>query len=178
LINYIIDQGFGINEVSVLSTPSRFLSPNKHPVSSANHDSPPHYHDDGNLSDKPIVVGSSRGKVMGIDSESGEQIWKYSCSGSWYSMPVAIVEPPSLEDGRIDQLVYIGAGKSVHCLKASTGDVVWTCRVSNAKLGSNHMTLATPWSSRLAAEAYSAFSQNPTAQAAIRQREEASSGGG
>jgi hypothetical protein len=35
------------------------------------------------------------------------------------------------------------------------------------------MTLATPWSSRLAVEAYSAFSQTPVAQAHHRENEEA-----
>jgi outer membrane protein assembly factor BamB len=132
---------------------------------------PPEYHDDG-LKEKPIVFGSSRGKIMAIDSDTGEQIWRYNCPGGWYNIPVAIVEPPSFEEGRPEQFVYVGAGKWVYCLKAKTGDVVWTTRVSNAKFGLSYMTLATPWSSRLAAEAYSAFSQNPSAQARDWEREQ------
>lgn len=102
---------------------------------------------------------------MGIDSNTGETLWVYKCPGGGFNLPVSIVEPPSLEDGRPHQLVYVGAGRWVYCLQANTGDVVWSIKISNSRFGYSYMTLATPWSSRLAAEAYSAFSQNPSAQA-------------
>jgi outer membrane protein assembly factor BamB len=112
-----------------------------------------------------------------MDMETGEALWKYNCPGGWYNIPVAIVEPSSLEEGRPNQLVYVGAGKWVYCLKARTGDVIWSVKVSDSTFGLNYMTLATPWSSRLAAEAHTSFSSNPVAQvrSEARQRERSSS---
>ncbi|CEJ04299.1 hypothetical protein RMCBS344292_18264 [Rhizopus microsporus] len=159
--------GFGYSEVSVISTPSRFLSPREGFQSV----DPPGYNEPSNLG-RPIILAASKGKIMAIDSNSGEEMWRYNCPGGWYNIPVAIIEPPSLEHGRPEQLVYVGAGKWVYCLQAQTGEVVWSCKVSGAMFGLNYMTLATPWSSRLAAEAYSAFSQNPSAQARDWEREQ------
>ncbi|KAG1138341.1 hypothetical protein G6F37_010568 [Rhizopus arrhizus] len=159
--------GFGYEEVSVISTPSRILTPKKEPVT----DSPPEYSESHSLG-KPIIFGCSRGKVMAMDADSGNELWRYNCPGGWYNIPVAIVEPPSWEDHQPDQFVYIGAGKWVYCLQSQTGDVIWSTKVSSAIFGLNYMTLATPWSSRLAAEAYSAFSQNPSAQTRDRERED------
>lgn len=101
------------------------------------------------------------GKIMGINIETGETLWTYNCPGGWYKIPAIIVEPPSFEDERPDQLIYAGCGKWVYCLKAATGEVLWSSKISNSRAGINYMTLATPWSSRLAAEAYTAFTQNP-----------------
>lgn len=168
-----------MEEVSLLTTPSRFLSPKKHPndiASTASHhgqdDLPPPDYDREEVQDKAVVIASSRGKVMGIDIDTGDTLWVYKCPGGGFNIPVSIVEPPSLEDGRPHQLVYVGSGKWVYCLKATTGDVVWSVKVSNAHWGYSYMTLATPWSSRLAAEAYSAFSQNPSAQTRDRIRQQ------
>lgn len=102
---------------------------------------------------------------MAFNIETGDTLWTYNCPGGRYKVPAILVEPPSLEDGRADQLVYVGSGKWVYCLKAATGEPRWSSKISNSKMGLDYMTLATPWSSRLAAEAYSAFSQNPIAQA-------------
>ncbi|KAG1031971.1 hypothetical protein G6F43_013855 [Rhizopus delemar] len=98
--------GFGYEEVSVISTPSRILTPKKEPVT----DSPPEYSESHSLG-KPIIFGCSRGKVMAMDADTGDELWRYNCPGGWYNIPVAIVEPPSWEDHQPDQLVYIGAGK-------------------------------------------------------------------
>jgi outer membrane protein assembly factor BamB len=175
----IIIKGFGIEEVSIITTPSRFLAPQKHPNDTigASHEDlpPPDYHHE-ERQEKPVVIASSRGRVMGIDADTGEALWVFKCPGGGFNLPVSIVEPPSLEDGRSHQLVYVGSGKWVYCLQANTGDVVWSVKVSNSRFGYGYMTLATPWSSRLAAEAYSAFSQNPSAQTRdrIRQQENSS----
>ncbi|CEP16030.1 hypothetical protein [Parasitella parasitica] len=164
--------GFGVEEVSIVTTPSRFLSPQKHPNDASQDElPPPDYHDAG-AHEKPVVIASSRGKVMGIDIDTGETLWTYKCPGGGFNIPVAIVEPPSLENGRPHQLVYVGSGKWVYCLKTNTGDVVWSVKVSNSRFGYGYMTLATPWSSRLAAEAYSSFSQNPSAQTRDRIRQQ------
>ena len=58
----------------------------------------------------------------------------------------------------------MGAGQWMYCLKCKTGQVVWNARISDSTVGLNYMTMATPWSSRLAAESHSTFSQNPVAQ--------------
>jgi outer membrane protein assembly factor BamB len=143
------------------------LKPKKVPVAD---EAPPGY-EGGSKVENSIVIGGSTGKVMAFNIETGETRWKYNCPGGWYKIPVVLVEPPSLEDGRPDQLIYVGCGKWVYCLKATDGDVLWATKVSNSNFGLNYMTLATPWSSRLAAEAYTAFSQNPTAQARDHERE-------
>lgn len=130
--------------------------------------SPPHY--EQVIEDKPIIISCSEGKAMAIDIDTGETIWTYNCPGGWYNIPVAIVEPSNWEAGRPNQLVFIGSGKWVYCLNARTGVVIWSAKVSTAKLGYDFMTLATPWSSRLVAESHSAFSQNPVAQHRAIQR--------
>lgn len=160
-------KGFGYQEVSVISTPSRILTPKKEPVS----DAPPNYSESLGLG-APIIFGCSRGKVMAINPESGEELWRYNCPGGWYNIPVAIVDPPSLQDEEYTQCVYVGSGKWVYCLQSQTGQVVWSTKVSTSVFGLCYMTLATPWNSRLAAEAYTAFSQNPSAQARDRERQE------
>lgn len=154
--------------MSIVTTPSRFLKPKK--LLSTSSDAPPSYDDDSTVEDSIVISGSS-GKVMAVNITTGETIWKYNCPGGWYKIPTVLVEPPSLEDGRPDQLIYVGCGKWVYCLRATDGEVLWSTKISNSTFGLNYMTLATPWSSRLAAEAYSAFSQNPTAQARDRERE-------
>jgi outer membrane protein assembly factor BamB len=118
------------------------------------------------------VFGCTRGKIMAMNSDTGEMLWKYNCPGGWYNIPVAIVEPPSLEHGRPHQLIYVGSGKWVYCLRAGSGEVLWSVKISNSMFGLNYMTLATPWSSRLAAEAHTAFSQNPSAQSRDWEREQ------
>lgn len=160
--------------MSIITTPSRFLKPKKLPTHVDNDlttDLPPDYAEKHESEEKPVVVAGTRGKVMAIDAATGETLWTYNCPGGWYKIPVVIVEPPSLEDDRPHQLIYVGSGRYVYCLRASSGEVIWTSKVSNSNFGLNYMTLATPWSSRLAAEAYTAFSQNPSAQARDHERE-------
>ncbi|KAI7884718.1 uncharacterized protein EV154DRAFT_522038 [Mucor mucedo] len=157
--------GFGYEEVSVVSTPSRVLKPRRNPELSATseHGSPPQY-GESSAPEKPVVLACSQGKAMGIDISSGETLWTFNCPGGRYKIPVVVVEPPSMEEGRPHQLAYIGAAKWVYCLIAKTGKVVWSTKVATGIIGANFMSLATPWSSRLAAETHSAFSQNPSAQ--------------
>ena len=44
------------------------------------------------------------------------------------------------------------------------GKLIWQVKVTNAIMGRYYMTLATPWSSRLAAESHSSFNQFPVVQ--------------
>ena len=159
-----------MGEVAVITTPSKYLSPSKHPQVGET-EVPPHYNEEV-IPEEPIVLACSRGKAMGIDVNSGETLWTYDCPGGRYKIPTALVEPPSAEEGRPDGLVYIGAGKWIYCLKARTGEVVWKENICDRFWGYGYMTMATPWSSRLAAEAYTAFSQNPTAYARDVERQQ------
>ncbi|KAI8362589.1 hypothetical protein BD560DRAFT_404262 [Blakeslea trispora] len=158
-------------EVSVVTTPSRFLQP-KTNGSSQMEDLPPNYSETDSFQEKPIVIACSKGKAIAIDPDTGDTLWTYDCPGGTYNLPVALIEPPSLESHHPYQTVYIGAGKRVYCLRASTGEVIWISKVSNSKFGNYFMTLATPWSSRLAAEGYTCFSQCPSGQSSSRRREE------
>lgn len=112
-----------------------------------------------------LVISCSRGKVMAMDIETGHTVWTYNCPGVWFNIPVIIIEPaPSSDKEDPSYVVYVGAGQWIFCLKALTGEVINSSRMSDSKPELNYMTLATPWSSRLAAESHSAFSQNPVAQ--------------
>ncbi|ORY97893.1 quinon protein alcohol dehydrogenase-like superfamily [Syncephalastrum racemosum] len=169
-------KGCGYDEVGVISTSSRILSPRRHDMANeAEEDAPPDYDEGSNDRSKPIILGCTRGKCVAIDASSGEQLWKYNCPKGGYNMPVALVEPSSAANR---QRVFVGCGKWVYCIQATTGEVVWSTKISNSMMGLGYMTLATPWSSRLAAEAHTAFSQFPTAQAHDVERQQRSSGGG
>lgn len=103
-------------------------------------------------------------------------LWLFKCPKGGYKIPTALVDPPT--EYQQQQNVYVGCGKMIYCLEARSGDLKWSTKISNAKMGQNYMTLATPWSSRLAAEAHTAFSQFPSAQqeSAARQQRAASGG--
>jgi outer membrane protein assembly factor BamB len=157
-----------------LSTPSKFLPPIKHPNEI---DAPPSYDNDEEISNKPIIFACSRGKVMGIDSLSSDTLWTYNCPGGRFRIPTALIEPPSAENSLEEGLIYVGAGKHLYCLKSRTGEVIWKRQLANFIFGQGFMTMATHWSSRLAAEAYTAFSQNPVAQVRDLERDSEQSGG-
>lgn len=111
-------------------------------------------------------------------SFSFSELWRFKCPKGGYKIPTALVDP-STEYHR-QHNVYVGCGKMIYCLDAQGGDLKWSTKISNAKMGQGYMTLATPWSSRLAAEAHTAFNQFPSAQQeslARQQRAAASSGG-
>lgn len=150
--------------MSLVCTPSRTLQTSAY---SQNYQKsqhlPPHY-DEATTEDKQIVITCTQGEVMTMDAETGETLWKYDCPKGQSHIPTAIVEPSNWEAGRPSQLVYIGAGKMIYCLNSSTGNVIWTEKISNSLIGFNYMTLATSWSSRMAAETHSAFTQCPVAQ--------------
>ncbi|CAO3615377.1 unnamed protein product [Cunninghamella echinulata] len=174
-------KGFGYDEVSVLATPSRYLLPKIQPQVNHYDDeagaagAPPSYEEQ--QIEKQIVFGCSRGKVLALDSETGETAWKYDCPGGGYNIPTLLVEPSSHDTEHPFQVVYIGCGRWVYCLRALTGEVVWNAKVSNSMFGLGFMCLATPWSSRLTAEAHTSFSSTPLAQAREMERRKHSSGG-
>lgn len=115
--------------------------------------------------ERQVVIACSKGKAIAMDFESGETIWTYDCPYGGYNIPVAIIETINQEFERPVQVVYIGSGRCVYCLSVQTGNLIWSVSLSWNILGSQYMTLASPWSSVLAAETNTAFSQNPSAQA-------------
>lgn len=116
--------------------------------------------------DQQVIIACSKGGAVAIDFNTGDTLWQYDCPGGGYRIPVAIIEPPNQELGRPTQLAYVGSGRYIYCLNARTGCLVWSVSLSWNVLGPGHITLASPWSSKLAAETNTAFSQNPSAQAA------------
>lgn len=158
--------------MSILVTPSKFLSPSKQPET----EGPPGYNQQSgyayaDAANRPILLACSYGKARGMDAETGQELWTYDCPKGRFRIPTAIVEPPSAEEGREKGLVYIGCGSWIYCLKSRTGEPVWSRKISTTRLGNNFMTMTTPWSSRLAAEAYTSFNQNPVAQVRAVERD-------
>jgi outer membrane protein assembly factor BamB len=122
--------------------------------------------------ERPIIVSCmAGGECTGIDGFTGSTLWTYDCPGGKQRIPTAILEPPNVQKGRPKGLVYVGAGKTLYCLKTKTGDLQWKKKISHCMFGYSFMTMATPWSSRVAAETHSAFSQNPVAQVRDMQRD-------
>ncbi|KAI8387966.1 uncharacterized protein BYT42DRAFT_215850 [Radiomyces spectabilis] len=160
--------GFGLEEVSILSTPSRILAPK--PITADHADNLPAYEEKQNIG-RSVAIACARGKCMAMNLETGEELWRYNCPGGGYSIPVALIETG--DSG--DKAVYVGCGRYVYCLDIATGEVKWSSKICNTKLGYGYMTLATPWNSRLAAEAHTGFSNQPTAQAADLARQRAAS---
>ncbi|CDH49313.1 hypothetical protein RO3G_05596 [Lichtheimia corymbifera JMRC:FSU:9682] len=171
-------KGCGYEEVGTISTPSRILDPQSTRQSSDQDDALPEYQEETRPnSGKPVIVACTNGKCMGLDADSGEELWRFKCPKGGYKIPTALVDP-STEYHR-QHNVYVGCGKMIYCLDAQGGDLKWSTKISNAKMGQGYMTLATPWSSRLAAEAHTAFNQFPSAQqeSLARQQRAANSGG-
>lgn len=111
-----------------------------------------------------------------LRSFSFSDLWLFKCPKGGYKIPTALVDPPT--EYQQQQNVYVGCGKMIYCLEARSGDLKWSTKISNAKMGQNYMTLATPWSSRLAAEAHTAFSQFPSAQQESTARQQRAASGG
>ena len=109
---------------------------------------------------------------MAMNSFTGQTKWTYNCPGGRFRIPATVIEPPSAELGRERGVVYIGSGKYVYCLDSSDGNEIWTLKVCDFFFGYGFMTFATHWSSRLAAEAFTCFSQNPVAQVREVEREQ------
>ncbi|KAI8343688.1 hypothetical protein BC941DRAFT_459003 [Chlamydoabsidia padenii] len=152
----------GAKKQTKSSTPSRFLLPKAY--ESNDPGAPPSYETTTAVTEKQVFIGCSSGKVIAMDPETGEKVWKYNCPQSGYSIPAVLIEPPSQNSEWSFQVVYIGCGKMVYCLCAESGQVLWVVKISNSKSGLDYMSLATPWSSRLSAEANTNFSNTPHAQ--------------
>ncbi|ORY91077.1 hypothetical protein BCR43DRAFT_527710 [Syncephalastrum racemosum] len=109
--------------------------------------------------DRRYLIAATWGRCHAYDVVTGEDVWHFDCPKGGTHLPTLVVEPDQSH-------VYIGCGKLLYCLEIVSGHVRWTQKLSDARFGWGYMTLATTWSSRLAAEVHSGgFSQQPTAQA-------------
>ncbi|KAI8086708.1 uncharacterized protein BX664DRAFT_265808 [Halteromyces radiatus] len=156
-------KGFGYEEVGVIATPSRFLSPSQQ-AQLDNSIEPPSYDQQEEVEEKQMIYGCSRGKVLAVDPLTGEEQWRFNCPNGGFNIPAILVEPTSQDATWPCQVIYIGCGRWVYCLKSITGEPLWSLRITNSKLGLGFMSLATPWSSRLLAEAHTSFSATPHPQ--------------
>ncbi|KAI9311933.1 hypothetical protein BX666DRAFT_876955 [Dichotomocladium elegans] len=110
----------------------------------------------------PIAIACTNGKCVAMDARTGLGLWRFECPSGGRKMPSVLVDPPN-EHGN-DQRIFIGCGKMVYCLDALSGRLFWSMKISNAKFfGQGPMTMATAWSSQLAAQANTAFNQFPSA---------------
>ncbi|KAI9268274.1 quinon protein alcohol dehydrogenase-like superfamily [Phascolomyces articulosus] len=134
-------KGCGYEEVGVICTPSRVLKPQRTTEPSEESDAaPPGYHESDDhevLTEKSIVISCTRGKCMGIDLETGEELWKFNCPKGGFKIPSALVDP---EGG--STTVYVGCGRQLYCLDAMTGEQKWHVKISNSKVGLGYMTMA------------------------------------
>ncbi|KAI9287979.1 hypothetical protein BC943DRAFT_180983 [Umbelopsis sp. AD052] len=128
--------GMGSHEVAVTSTSTNSaarLAPDYEAIS----DRPPAYI----ASQKSVVILCSYGMVIGVDSTTGQTMWRYRCPDGIQHMPAVISEADK---------VYIGSGRMVSALNPKNGQKIWTVSASNSVMRSCAMTMATVWGSRQA----------------------------
>jgi outer membrane protein assembly factor BamB len=135
----------GYHEISVMATPTNNHSISYQPPAdeksrfggSSSYDRPPEY----SSNEFPIVIACSYGKVLGIDSGTGESIWRFECPGGGYNLPSVLAEK---------DVVFVGAGRMVYALNPKNGGVYWETKATNGLIGSGYLTMATVWGSRQA----------------------------
>ncbi|KAJ2955511.1 hypothetical protein NQZ79_g8500 [Umbelopsis isabellina] len=157
-------EGMGYHEVSVIATPTNNHSISYQPPaneksgfggSSSNSDRPPEY----SSNEYPIVISCSHGKVLGIESKSGQSIWKFECPSGGYNLPSVLAEK---------DIIFVGSGRMVYALNPRNGGVYWETKATNGLIGSGWLTMATVWGSRQA-EIYTSVSNCPVPQTKIEQ---------
>ncbi|CAO3670277.1 unnamed protein product [Umbelopsis ramanniana] len=138
-------EGMGYHEISLVSTPTtgHGVSSQPPPVdeksgwSDGFNERPPDYA----ASEKSVVIACSYGKVLGIDSKSGQTLWKFDCPSGGFNLPVIIAEK---------DMIFIGCGRMVYALNPKGGNLIWSTKATNGLVGSGWMTMATVWGSRQA----------------------------
>ncbi|KAI8061596.1 quinon protein alcohol dehydrogenase-like superfamily [Gongronella butleri] len=154
-------KGMGVSEVGIISTFGQESEAAPWNDGDAD-DLPPSYEGASVSSEKQVVLGTTRGKVLAVDPETGESKWRFDCPGGGFSIPSLLVEPRSKGASKWPfNVVYVGCGRWLYCLQAANGNVLWTSRITNGTIGHSFVCLATPWTSRLRAEVYTDFSSIP-----------------
>ncbi|CAO3623723.1 unnamed protein product [Mucor hiemalis] len=158
----LLNESVSSAEVSIVVEPSKVLSLRYSSTLSNDMDVPPGYDDTVGSISGSNIVSSSNGKVVARDAKTGKKVWTYDCTGGTRTFTSVLICEPSCDDsGKLRDTVFVGVGRSIHCLDAKTGELIWYSRVANGTLGYNFMTIATMWSSRLSGETNTAFSQQP-----------------
>ncbi|KAI7852584.1 quinon protein alcohol dehydrogenase-like superfamily [Circinella umbellata] len=134
--------------------PPNEYSPYQHPGSG-----PPEYYDHSQhtMAQRQVLILGTGGHVLAIDAKNGLELWRFDCPRGGSKIPSTLVDPQGT-------LVYVGCGTRLYCLDVMNGNLKWKVKVSNSMSGLDYMTMATVWSSRLAAEAHTSFNQCPSAQ--------------
>ncbi|POG76342.1 hypothetical protein GLOIN_2v1557156, partial [Rhizophagus irregularis DAOM 181602=DAOM 197198] len=86
-----------------------------------------------------IFIVASHGKVYGINSESGDIIWKNKLKNGGYELPSLMIDSTDK--------VLVGCGKLVYKINIYDGKTIWQKKVSTCLLSCSHVTMATHQSS-------------------------------
>ncbi|KAI8061602.1 hypothetical protein BC940DRAFT_279635 [Gongronella butleri] len=154
-------KGMGYHEVGVVSTGIQSMQPT---ATDLVPNAPPTYNQStGN--ERQILFGFTQGKVMALDPETGATLWQFDCPSGGYKMPTVLVEPYEYGSAQWPfQVVFVGSGRMVYCLRASTGKLLWSTIVSNSYAEKGYMSLSTPYASRFSAFSHVNLSAMPHAQ--------------
>ncbi|KAI9276991.1 hypothetical protein BDA99DRAFT_567866 [Phascolomyces articulosus] len=114
---------------------------------------------------KRVVCATSWGRCYGFDMDNGDQLWCFNCPKGRIGFPTILFDKQYNDGG---WHLFVACNTMIYCLDSKTGKLQWSEKISNSRWSiSAYVTLATGWSSRLAAEAYSGgFSQQPIVQIA------------
>ncbi|KAJ2955509.1 hypothetical protein NQZ79_g8502 [Umbelopsis isabellina] len=138
--------GMGYHEISLMATPTNNHSITYSPPANeksgfggdqSNYNPPPEYASN----DVSVVLACSYGKVMGINSHTGQSIWRFDCPGGGFNLPSVLAEK---------DVIFIGCGRMVYALNPKNGGVYWETKATNGIVGSGWLTMATVWGSRQA----------------------------
>ncbi|KAI8988856.1 quinon protein alcohol dehydrogenase-like superfamily [Pilobolus umbonatus] len=144
--------GFGYEQMSLVGISTQISLPSIGNNSSISH---------GTSSQSSIIFAASRGNVIAIDCDNGQQIWGFNCPGSRLGLPNLIVEKAYPGSPHSEGVLYIASDGWLYCLTTDTGRLVWSKKVSAGGMGKTLMALATPMSSAIAARTNTSFNQNP-----------------
>jgi outer membrane protein assembly factor BamB len=76
--------------------------------------------------DEVVYVGDWAGTFYALDFETGEELWTYEAAIHPTVYAGQIVSSAAVVDVEGERLVYFGAGKTMHALRADDGSEVWS----------------------------------------------------
>ncbi|KAI7849359.1 hypothetical protein BDC45DRAFT_521041 [Circinella umbellata] len=123
-----------------------------------------------NKDPKRVVCATSWGRCYGFDMNTGDQLWRFDCPKGRFGFPTILFDRRSHDKNNKSSSwnLFIACNTMLYCLDPKTGKLQWSEKLSKSRWSiSGYVTLATGWSSRLAAESYGGgFSQQPLVQIA------------
>ena len=119
---------------------------------------------------KRVVCATSWGRCYGFDMNTGDQLWRFDCPKGRLGFPTILFDGrcDASNDNKKSWSLFVACNTMLYCLDSKTGKLQWSEKLSKSRWSiSAYVTLATGWSSRLAAESYGGgFSQQPLVQIA------------